>query len=141
MYHVSALLCTSLYRGPDQLTYARLTDHLGTLFLWGEVEEWLLIICMCIPPTWPLFKPYFERFLETTSRSRNRSTNSNARHPPTIGSQRCRPNPDVEMMDSKFDRKSPETTLETTLEGPIGQTNSTFYFDSEDDEVRQGLKR
>jgi len=38
--------------------------YVGTLFIWGEVEEWLLIICASVAPTWPLFKPYFQRFFE-----------------------------------------------------------------------------
>ena len=42
-------------------------DHLGTLFTWGEVEEWLVIIAMSIPPTWPLFKSGYERFARTGS--------------------------------------------------------------------------
>ncbi|KAF2233624.1 hypothetical protein EV356DRAFT_468184 [Viridothelium virens] len=43
--------------------------HLGILFTWGEVEEWLVIIAMSVPPTWPLFKPFCQRFAHIVSRS------------------------------------------------------------------------
>ncbi|KAI9662267.1 MAG: hypothetical protein M1821_008434 [Bathelium mastoideum] len=43
--------------------------HLGILFEWGEVEEWLVIIAMSVPPTWPLIKPCYERFCHIVSRS------------------------------------------------------------------------
>ncbi|KAI9687093.1 MAG: hypothetical protein M1822_002503 [Bathelium mastoideum] len=43
--------------------------HLGILFEWGEVEEWLVIIAMSVPPTWPLIKPCYERFCRIVSRS------------------------------------------------------------------------
>ncbi|KAJ5224013.1 hypothetical protein N7468_008555 [Penicillium chermesinum] len=39
----------------------------GTLFLWGEVEEWLVLITMSIPPVWPLFRPFTSKFIKSTS--------------------------------------------------------------------------
>jgi hypothetical protein len=43
------------------------------LFLWGELEEWIVLIAMSIPPIWPLFRPYMQRFIKTTtSQSRSR---------------------------------------------------------------------
>lgn len=48
-------------------------DGVAVLFLWGEVEEWIVLITMCIPPVWPLFRPFAQRFINTaTSRSRSR---------------------------------------------------------------------
>lgn len=48
-------------------------DGVAVLFLWGEVEEWIVLITMCIPPVWPLFRPFAQRFIENaTSRSRSR---------------------------------------------------------------------
>lgn len=46
-----------------------MVDYIGTLFIWGEVEEWLLIICASVAPTWPLFKPYFQHFFEVVPRA------------------------------------------------------------------------
>ncbi|KAJ5102558.1 hypothetical protein N7532_003087 [Penicillium argentinense] len=37
----------------------------GTLFLWGEVEEWVVLITMSIPPVWPLFRPFTTRFIKS----------------------------------------------------------------------------
>ena len=51
-------------------------DGIGILFRWGEVEEWLVIICMSIPPVWPLFRPYCERFLNLTSQNASRFKSS-----------------------------------------------------------------
>ncbi|KAI9651517.1 MAG: hypothetical protein M1831_000791 [Alyxoria varia] len=31
----------------------------GTLFLWGIVEEWVLVIVLNIPPVWPLVRHYY----------------------------------------------------------------------------------
>ena len=57
-------------------TKATFIDGVAILFLWGEVEEWIVLITMCIPPVWPLFRPLVQRFLETTtSRSRSRHQN------------------------------------------------------------------
>lgn len=43
----------------------------GTLFLWGEVEEWIVLITMSIPPVWPLFRPFTHKFIKSTqSRSK-----------------------------------------------------------------------
>ncbi|KAJ5832062.1 hypothetical protein N7474_000373 [Penicillium riverlandense] len=39
----------------------------GVLFRWGEVEEWVVLISMSIPPVWPLFRPLTQRFIKTTS--------------------------------------------------------------------------
>ncbi|GLI80374.1 hypothetical protein PoHVEF18_008728 [Penicillium ochrochloron] len=38
----------------------------GILFCWGEVEEWLVLITMSIPPVWPLFRPFTNRFIKST---------------------------------------------------------------------------
>ncbi|KAJ5888105.1 hypothetical protein N7495_008146 [Penicillium taxi] len=43
--------------GPDA-TYAS-----GILFCWGEIEEWIVLICMSIPPIWPLLYPIANRFI------------------------------------------------------------------------------
>lgn len=49
------------------------TDGVGTLFLWGEIEEWLVLIAMSIPPIWPLFRPLVQGFIKSsTSQSRSR---------------------------------------------------------------------
>lgn len=57
-------------------TISIFTDGVAILFLWGEVEEWIVLITMCIPPVWPLFRPFAQRFLETTtSRSQSRPHN------------------------------------------------------------------
>lgn len=39
----------------------------GTLFLWGEVEEWIVLITMSIPPVWPLFRPFTHKFIKSTN--------------------------------------------------------------------------
>ncbi|KAJ5195423.1 uncharacterized protein N7498_008861 [Penicillium cinerascens] len=45
----------------------------GTLFLWGEVEEWLVLITMSIPPVWPLFRPFTSKFIRShATRSQQR---------------------------------------------------------------------
>ncbi|KAJ5988078.1 hypothetical protein N7481_003288 [Penicillium waksmanii] len=50
----------------------------GTLFLWGEVEEWLVLITMSIPPVWPLFRPFTTRFIKSNlSRTPGPSYNYN----------------------------------------------------------------
>ncbi|KAJ6008220.1 hypothetical protein N7540_012196 [Penicillium herquei] len=35
----------------------------GVLFRWGEVEEWIVLITMSIPPVWPIFRPFTNRFI------------------------------------------------------------------------------
>ncbi|OQE46922.1 hypothetical protein PENCOP_c001G05384 [Penicillium coprophilum] len=40
---------------------------MGILFCWGEVEEWLVLITMSIPPVWPLFRPLTNQFIKYTS--------------------------------------------------------------------------
>jgi len=42
-----------------------LIDGVGTLFLWGEIEEWIVLITMSIPPVWPLFRPYTSKFIKS----------------------------------------------------------------------------
>ncbi|KAJ5654400.1 hypothetical protein N7490_001403 [Penicillium lividum] len=37
----------------------------GTLFRWGEVEEWVVLISMSIPPVWPLFRPFTTKFIKS----------------------------------------------------------------------------
>ena len=44
-----------------------LTDGVGTLFLWGEVEEWVVLITMSIPPVWPLFRPFTSKFIKSNA--------------------------------------------------------------------------
>ncbi|KAJ5280743.1 hypothetical protein N7478_006115 [Penicillium angulare] len=39
----------------------------GVLFQWGEVEEWIVLICMSIPPVWPLFRPFTHRFISSSA--------------------------------------------------------------------------
>ncbi|KAJ5655973.1 hypothetical protein N7507_007923 [Penicillium longicatenatum] len=39
----------------------------GILFRWGEVEEWIVLITMSIPPVWPLFRPFTSRFIKSTN--------------------------------------------------------------------------
>jgi hypothetical protein len=41
-------------------------DGVGVLFRWGEVEEWIVLITMSIPPVWPLFRPLTHRFIKST---------------------------------------------------------------------------
>ncbi|KAJ5106532.1 hypothetical protein N7456_003207, partial [Penicillium angulare] len=43
----------------------------GTLFRWGEVEEWVVLITMSIPPVWPLFRPLTTRFIKSGGFSRS----------------------------------------------------------------------
>ncbi|KAJ5908723.1 hypothetical protein N7495_001405 [Penicillium taxi] len=40
----------------------------GVLFQWGQVEEWVLLISMSIPPVWPLFRPWTKKFFPSSSR-------------------------------------------------------------------------
>ena len=70
MYHVSHLppdAHVNLAR-PDhpELTKAS-PDDIATLFLWGEIEEWLVIIAMSVPPVWPLFRQLIGRTSSTNS--------------------------------------------------------------------------
>ncbi|KAJ5234167.1 uncharacterized protein N7469_003335 [Penicillium citrinum] len=54
----------------------------GTLFLWGEVEEWVVLITMSIPPVWPLFRPFTSRFIKShVSRTPGPSYHYNYKHP------------------------------------------------------------
>ncbi|KAJ5083913.1 hypothetical protein NUU61_008492 [Penicillium alfredii] len=39
----------------------------GVLFRWGEIEEWVVLITMSIPPVWPLFRPFTHKFIKSTS--------------------------------------------------------------------------
>ncbi|KAJ5894609.1 hypothetical protein N7495_006300 [Penicillium taxi] len=41
----------------------------GVLFRWGEIEEWVVLICMSIPPVWPLFRPITSKFLNSGAKS------------------------------------------------------------------------
>ncbi|KAJ5166956.1 uncharacterized protein N7482_005737 [Penicillium canariense] len=43
----------------------------GILFRWGEVEEWVVLITMSIPPVWPLFRPFTHRFINSNGPSRS----------------------------------------------------------------------
>ncbi|KAJ5396654.1 hypothetical protein N7509_004767 [Penicillium cosmopolitanum] len=43
----------------------------GILFRWGEVEEWIVLISMSIPPVWPLFRPITKRFIKSAGYSRS----------------------------------------------------------------------
>ena len=52
---------------PQRFNESKITDGVATLFLWGEVEEWVVLITMCIPPVWPLFRPYAQQFIKNTS--------------------------------------------------------------------------
>lgn len=57
-------------------------DGVGTLFLWGEVEEWVVLITMSIPPVWPLFRPFTSRFIKShVSRTPGPSYHYNYKHP------------------------------------------------------------
>jgi hypothetical protein len=49
----------------------KLTDGVGILFRWGEVEEWVVLISMSIPPVWPLFRPFTHRFIKSHGQSRS----------------------------------------------------------------------
>jgi hypothetical protein len=42
-------------------------DGVGILFRWGEVEEWIVLITMSIPPVWPLFRPLTHHFIRSTA--------------------------------------------------------------------------
>jgi hypothetical protein len=42
-------------------------DGVGILFRWGEVEEWIVLITMSIPPVWPLFRPLTHSFIRSTA--------------------------------------------------------------------------
>jgi hypothetical protein len=46
-----------------------LIDGVGILFRWGEVEEWVVLISMSIPPVWPLFRPFTRRFIKSNGQS------------------------------------------------------------------------
>lgn len=46
-------------------------DGVGILFRWGEVEEWVVLITMSIPPVWPLFRPLTSRFIKSAGLSRS----------------------------------------------------------------------
>ncbi|EPS25418.1 hypothetical protein PDE_00351 [Penicillium oxalicum 114-2] len=68
---VAALVRTwaaSLILGADP------TYGVGTLFRWGEVEEWIVLITMSIPPVWPLIRPFTPRFCQSQGRSRRLPT-------------------------------------------------------------------
>ena len=55
-------------------TQSNIVDGVAVLFLWGEVEEWIVLITMCIPPVWPIFRPFVQRFIQTSaSRSQQRN--------------------------------------------------------------------
>ncbi|KAJ5133507.1 uncharacterized protein N7443_004863 [Penicillium atrosanguineum] len=43
----------------------------GILFHWGEVEEWVVLISMSIPPVWPLFRPFTHRFIKSSASRSN----------------------------------------------------------------------
>ncbi|KAJ5359106.1 uncharacterized protein N7496_011519 [Penicillium cataractarum] len=43
----------------------------GILFRWGEVEEWVVLISMSIPPVWPLFRPFTRHFIKSNGQSRS----------------------------------------------------------------------
>ncbi|CAI7655499.1 unnamed protein product [Penicillium glandicola] len=43
------------------------TDGVGILFCWGEIEEWVVLITMSIPPVWPLFRPLTHGFVKSMS--------------------------------------------------------------------------
>ncbi|EPS31718.1 hypothetical protein PDE_06675 [Penicillium oxalicum 114-2] len=45
----------------------------GILFCWGEIEEWLVLITMSIPPVWPLFRPFTTRFVKSATGSQRKS--------------------------------------------------------------------
>jgi hypothetical protein len=49
----------------------KLIDGVGILFRWGEVEEWVVLISMSIPPVWPLFRPFTHRFINSHGQSRS----------------------------------------------------------------------
>ncbi|KAJ5489729.1 hypothetical protein N7539_004619 [Penicillium diatomitis] len=54
----------------------------GILFCWGEVEEWLVLITMSIPPVWPVFRPFTTRFVKSTATgSRRRGYTYNLKTP------------------------------------------------------------
>ncbi|KAF3386979.1 hypothetical protein F1880_001639 [Penicillium rolfsii] len=54
----------------------------GILFCWGEVEEWLVLITMSIPPVWPLFRPFSNRFINSNlTGSKQRSHMYNCKRP------------------------------------------------------------
>lgn len=43
------------------LTYGVQQDELAYVFYWGKATTWLVLISASVPPTYPLFKPFFER--------------------------------------------------------------------------------
>ncbi|KAJ5662797.1 hypothetical protein N7462_011723 [Penicillium macrosclerotiorum] len=54
----------------------------GVLFCWGEVEEWIVLITMSIPPVWPLFRPFTHRFIKSNiTRSHPQGYNYNSKQP------------------------------------------------------------
>ncbi|KAF7717206.1 Uncharacterized protein PECH_004060 [Penicillium ucsense] len=47
------------------------TYGVGILFKWGEIEEWVVLITMSIPPIWPLIRPFTSRFIQSRGQSRS----------------------------------------------------------------------
>jgi len=66
-----------------KLTKAAPTDamfDLAIIVIWGQVELWIVLIALSIPPVWPLVKPYVQEIsskIQTRSKSwRSRSDQS-----------------------------------------------------------------
>lgn len=128
-------------------------DGVGTLFLWGEIEEWIVLIAMSIPPVWPLFRPYFQRFLRTTtSQSRSRRYKQEYQYGSEAAGHSGIPPPQVtttvSISSDKATLASPGTRVKMTKYGEIlEEPVDSFQFDgsrtavSHDDEEPGEPKR
>ncbi|KAI9699843.1 MAG: hypothetical protein M1820_007018 [Bogoriella megaspora] len=110
-------------------TFLEGDDASCTLFVWGEVEEWLVIIAMSIPPTWPLFKPYCERFVGMVSRKSSHFSGGKHYSSKKNGAS------SEDVMRIHQEREF-ELSSERRLSRDTGDTKRNAYLEIEEDEER-----
>ncbi|OGE50159.1 hypothetical protein PENARI_c018G04992 [Penicillium arizonense] len=104
----------------------------GILFRWGEVEEWIVLITMSIPPVWPLFRPLTHRFIRSTVNRSQPQYKQNGDYgnygSTTRGNQSIAP-PVVTTTISISSQKG--ATASATMAGPSSSADSLTRFGEE----------
>lgn len=135
----------------------RTSDGVGMLFLWGSLEEWLVLVAMLIPPIWPLFRPFVQRFVKiSTSHSRSRQykqnyAQSSATGGPSLASKMAPPriNTTVSVSSHAGPLPSPSSKvrlskygelIEESTDSPVETETSTAVDEESADTKRNSLQ-
>ncbi|KAJ5579520.1 uncharacterized protein N7459_005505 [Penicillium hispanicum] len=110
----------------------------GALFCWGEVEEWVVLITMSIPPVWPLFRPFMQRFIQSNQQYSSTAAGdqpSSAFSPPlvttTISISSTKDTPTTRVGSESNSRGSLEKSAHKPVAGKAAQRQEAWAESSE----------